>query len=87
MLITCKTISNDNFKVTAKPSSTILDLKQIIGTVRDIDPTMIKIILNGNILKDDHTIEDSKITEANFIVVLVQKKVKITDCNFFCFIF
>ena len=47
----------DKISFDVEMSSTILELKTMIGTSQSIDPEVINLVFKGKILKNDQTVE------------------------------
>jgi UV excision repair protein RAD23 len=75
MLITLKTLQQQTFKVEVDPSETVAVLKDKIANEKGEDYAVEnqKLIYAGKILEDAKTINDYKIEEKNFVVVMVTK--------------
>ena len=53
--------------------TTILELKKEIEKVHEFDSTQIKLLFTGAVLKDEKTLEDYKIKEGDFIIMVTAK--------------
>ncbi|KAI9334089.1 hypothetical protein BDR26DRAFT_920988 [Obelidium mucronatum] len=73
MQLTIKTIQQKSFTVEAEGSHTIAQVKQAIEASQGFPVAHQKLIYSGKILSDDATVEASKITETQFLVVMVTK--------------
>ncbi|KAJ3028260.1 UNVERIFIED_CONTAM: hypothetical protein HDU68_002067 [Siphonaria sp. JEL0065] len=73
MQLTIKTIQQKSFTVEAEPSHTIAQVKQAIEASQGFAVAHQKLIYSGKILADDATVEGSKISETQFLVVMVTK--------------
>ncbi|XP_020112616.1 ubiquitin receptor RAD23d-like [Ananas comosus] len=76
MKIFVKTLKGSNFEIEVKPKDTVADVKMIIETnqgqnVYPADQQML--IHQGKVLKDDTTLDDNKISENSFIVIMLSK--------------
>lgn len=61
------------FWVEAERTTTIRSIKQSIMAARGIDVIMQKLICGGRLLHDDFTLEDMRITEREFLVLVTAK--------------
>lgn len=75
MLITLKTLQQQTFKVEIDPTESVLKLKEKIAEEKGTDYAVEnqKLIYAGKILEDSKVINDYKIEEKNFVVVMVTK--------------
>jgi ubiquitin-like protein Nedd8 len=68
MLIKVKTVSARDLEITTcEPTSTIAELKEAIEQSEGILPSQQKLIFNGRPLRDEDTVEQSKITAGNTV--------------------
>lgn len=75
MLITLKTLQQQSFKIEIDPGEPIRVLKEKIAAEKGSDyavPNQ-KLIYAGKILEDDKLVQDYKIEEKNFVVIMVTK--------------
>nr|XP_014340466.1 PREDICTED: UV excision repair protein RAD23 homolog A-like [Latimeria chalumnae] len=76
MWITVKTLQQQTFRVEMEPEETVKALKLKIESEKGSDAfpaTAQKLIYAGKILNDDVSLQDYKIDEKNFVVVMVMK--------------
>lgn len=75
MLITLKTLQQQTFKVEIDPTESVLKLKEKIAEEKGTDYAVEnqKLIYAGKILEDSKAVNDYKIEEKNFVVVMVTK--------------
>ncbi|KAJ4764016.1 Rad23 UV excision repair protein family [Rhynchospora pubera] len=76
MKIFVKTLKGTNFQIEAQPEDKVSDVKKSIETSQgqDVYPAdQIMLIHQGKILKDDTTLEDNKVAESSFLVVMLSK--------------
>ncbi|KAJ3699329.1 hypothetical protein LUZ61_003034 [Rhynchospora tenuis] len=76
MKIFVKTLKGTSFEIEANPEDKVSDVKKSIEmsqgqAVYPADQTML--IHQGKILKDDTTLEDNKVAESNFLVIMLSK--------------
>ena len=57
---------------------TVLDLKKVIETAHNFDSTSLKLLLSGAVLDDTKTLEEYKITEGSYIIMM-NTKVKVKN--------
>ncbi|XP_044490530.1 ubiquitin receptor RAD23d-like [Mangifera indica] len=79
MKIFVKTLKGTNFDIEVKPEDTVVDVKKKIETVQgqDVYPAAQQmLIFQGKVLKDDTTLEENKVTENSFVVIMVTKTKK-----------
>lgn len=76
MKIFVKTLKGSHFEIEVKPEDTIADVKKNIETVQgsDVYPAAkLMLIHQGKVLKDGTTLEENKVGENNFVVVMMSK--------------
>ncbi|CAN4075625.1 unnamed protein product [Withania somnifera] len=76
MKIFVKTLKGSHFEIEVKPQDTVADVKKNIETVQgsDVYPAGQQMLIHqGKVLKDGTTLEENKVAESNFIVVMLMK--------------
>ncbi|XP_060182693.1 ubiquitin receptor RAD23c-like [Lycium barbarum] len=76
MKIFVKTLKGSHFEIQVKPEDTVADVKKNIETVQgsDVYPAAQQMLIHqGKVLKDGTTLEENKVGESNFIVVMLTK--------------
>ncbi|KAF5750143.1 putative uv excision repair protein rad23 [Tripterygium wilfordii] len=76
MKVFVKTLKGTHFEIDVKPEDTVTDVKKNIETVQgsDVYPAeQLMVIHQGKVLKDTTTLEENKIVENSFIVVMLNK--------------
>ncbi|XP_075475857.1 ubiquitin receptor RAD23c-like isoform X2 [Primulina tabacum] len=76
MKICVKTLKGTHFEIEVKPDDTVVDVKKIIEMVQgsDVYPaTQQMLIHQGKVLKDNTTLEDNKVAEKSFVVIMLTK--------------
>lgn len=76
MKIFVKTLKGTHFEIEVKPEETVADVKKTIETVQgsDVYPaSQLMLIHQGKVLKDGTTLEENKVAENNFVVVMITK--------------
>ncbi|XP_051187970.1 probable ubiquitin receptor RAD23 isoform X1 [Lolium perenne] len=77
MKVSIKTLKGSSFEVEVEPTSKVADLKKLIETTQgqNVYPADQQMLIHqGNVLKNDTTLEESKVLENNFIVIMLSKK-------------
>ncbi|OAY57066.1 ubiquitin receptor RAD23d isoform X4 [Manihot esculenta] len=76
MKVFVKTLKGTNFEIEVKPEDTVADVKKNIETVQgaDIYPAAQQMLIHqGKVLKDGTTLEENKVAEDSFIVIMLSK--------------
>lgn len=76
MKIFVKTLKGTSFDVEVKPEDTVFDVKMKIETVQgsDVYPAAQQMLIyQGKVLKDDTTLEENKVAENSFVVIMLTK--------------
>ncbi|PHT48025.1 Ubiquitin receptor RAD23c [Capsicum baccatum] len=76
MKVFVKTLKGSHFEIHVKAQDTVADVKKNIETVQgsDVYPAgQLMLIHQGKVLKDGTTLEENKVAENNFIVVMLTK--------------
>ncbi|KAF2299517.1 hypothetical protein GH714_032326 [Hevea brasiliensis] len=76
MKVYVKTLKGTNFEIEVKLEDTVADVKKIIETIQGVDiyPAAQQMLIHqGKVLKDGTTLEESKVAENSFIVVMLSK--------------
>ncbi|CAH8326688.1 unnamed protein product [Eruca vesicaria subsp. sativa] len=75
MKIFVKTLKGTNFEIEVNPADTIADTKQRIETLHGAQyPAAQQMLIHqGKVLKDETTLEENKVVENSFIVIMLSK--------------
>ncbi|XP_010463666.1 PREDICTED: ubiquitin receptor RAD23c [Camelina sativa] len=76
MKIFVKTLKGTHFEIEVKPEDSVADVKKNIETVQGADvypAAKLMLIHQGKVLKDETTIEENKVAENSFIVIMMAK--------------
>ncbi|KAK6255701.1 hypothetical protein SCA6_017006, partial [Theobroma cacao] len=76
MKIFVKTLKGTHFEIEVKPEDTVADVKKNIDTAQgpDIYPAAQQMLIHqGKVLKDNTTLDDNKVAENSFIVIMLTK--------------
>ncbi|XP_018492743.1 ubiquitin receptor RAD23c [Raphanus sativus] len=76
MKIFVKTLKGTHFAIEVKPEDSVADVKKNIETVQGADvypAAKLMLIHQGKVLKDETTIEENKVAENSFIVIMMAK--------------
>ncbi|XP_051144924.1 ubiquitin receptor RAD23d-like [Andrographis paniculata] len=76
MKICVKTLKGTHFEIEVKPEDTVADVKNVIESTQgaDIYPaSQLMLIHQGKVLKDGTNLEENKIVENSFVVVMLSK--------------
>ncbi|KAH6568040.1 hypothetical protein BASA62_005717 [Batrachochytrium salamandrivorans] len=73
MLLTFKTLQQESFSIDIEPACKIAQVKEAILAAKGFSVSSQKLIHSGKILNDAASIEELKISEKDFIVVMVSK--------------
>ncbi|CAH2055288.1 unnamed protein product [Thlaspi arvense] len=76
MKIFVKTLKGTHFEIEVKPEDSVADLKKKIETEQgaDVYPASKQMLIHqGKVLKDETTIEENKVAEGSFIVIMMTK--------------
>lgn len=76
MKVSVKTLKGTHFQIEVKPEDTVADVKKTIETSQgsEIYPASQQMLIHqGKVLKDDTTLEENKVAENSFIVVMLSK--------------
>lgn len=70
-----KTLKGTHFEIEVKPEDTVADVKKNIETVQgDVYPAAQQMLIHqGKVLKDPTTLEENKVAENSFIVIMLAK--------------
>ena len=75
MQLTFRTLKGGTFKLNAEPSSTVLDVKKLVGSEQNEENySGYRLIYKGKILTDGTTLSDAGVSESGFIVVMPPKR-------------
>lgn len=76
MKIFVKTLKGSHFEIEVQPADTVADVKKNIETVQgaDVYPAAQQMLIHqGKVLKDSTTLEENKVAENSFIVIMLTK--------------
>ncbi|CAI9096226.1 OLC1v1032317C1 [Oldenlandia corymbosa var. corymbosa] len=75
MKVFVKTLKGTSFEIEVKPEDTIADVKKNIETIHgDAYPAAQQMLIHkGAVMKDGTTLEENKVAESSFIVVMLSK--------------
>ncbi|XP_050228497.1 ubiquitin receptor RAD23c isoform X2 [Mercurialis annua] len=76
MKVFVKTLKGTNFEIEVKPEDTVEDVKKNVEKIqgRDVYPAEQQMLIyQGKVLKDNTTLEENKVAENTFIVVMLSK--------------
>ncbi|CAN8269760.1 unnamed protein product [Cochlearia groenlandica] len=76
MKIFVKTLKGTHFEIQVKPEDSVCDVKKNIENVKGADvypASKLMLIHQGKVLKDETTIEQNKVAENSFIVIMMSK--------------
>ncbi|KAE9605686.1 hypothetical protein Lal_00024818 [Lupinus albus] len=76
MKVSVKTLKGTLFEIEVNPSDTVSEVKKNIETVQgaDVYPAAQQMLIHqGKVLKDDTTLEENKVAENSFIVIMLSK--------------
>ncbi|KAJ0249802.1 Ubiquitin receptor RAD23c [Hirschfeldia incana] len=76
MKIFVKTLKGSHFAIDVKPEDSVADVKKNIETVHGADvypAAKLMLIHQGKVLKDETTIEENKVADNSFIVIMMAK--------------
>ncbi|CAO2206799.1 unnamed protein product [Urochloa humidicola] len=77
MKVSIKTLKGSSFEIEVDPSSKVADVKKLIETTQgqNVYPADQQMLIHqGNVLKNETTLEENKVLENNFIVIMLSKK-------------
>ncbi|KAK4792594.1 hypothetical protein SAY86_023029 [Trapa natans] len=76
MKVSVKTLKGGRFEIEVKPEDTVADVKRNIENVQgaDVYPASQQVLIHqGKVLSDGSTLEENKVAENSFIVVMLSK--------------
>ncbi|CAI9752996.1 unnamed protein product [Fraxinus pennsylvanica] len=76
MKIFVKTLKGTHFEIEVKPEDSVADVKKKIETIQgsDVYPASQQMLIHqGKVLKDETTLEENKVAEKSFIVIMLSK--------------
>jgi UV excision repair protein RAD23 len=76
MKVSIKTLKGSSFEIEVDPSSKVADVKKLIETTQgqNVYPADQQMLIHqGNVLKNETTLEENKVLENNFIVIMLSK--------------
>ncbi|KAF0909652.1 hypothetical protein E2562_000014 [Oryza meyeriana var. granulata] len=77
MKVSVKTLKGSTFEIEVEPTSKVADVKKLIEATQgqNVYPADQQMLIHqGNVLKNDTTLEENKVVENNFIVIMLSKK-------------
>jgi UV excision repair protein RAD23 len=76
MKVSIKTLKGSTFEIDVDPSTKVADVKKLIETTQGpVYPADQQVLIHqGNVLKNETTLEENKVLENNFIVIMLSKK-------------
>uniref|UniRef100_A0A0E0ELR1 Ubiquitin receptor RAD23 n=1 Tax=Oryza meridionalis TaxID=40149 RepID=A0A0E0ELR1_9ORYZ len=77
MKVSIKTLKGSSFEIDVEPTSKVSDVKKLIEVTQgdNVYPADQQMLIHqGNVLKNDTTLEENKVVENNFIVIMLSKK-------------
>ncbi|KAG2584043.1 hypothetical protein PVAP13_6KG267300 [Panicum virgatum] len=77
MKVSIKTLKGSSFEIEVDPSIKVADVKKLIETTQgqNVYPADQQMLIHqGNVLKNETTLEENKVLENNFIVIMLSKK-------------
>ncbi|KAK7340975.1 hypothetical protein VNO77_21694 [Canavalia gladiata] len=86
MKINVKTLKGTHFEVEVNPQDTVADVKKNIEVAQgpDVYPAAQQMLIHqGKVLKDATTLEENKVVENNFVVIMLSKNKLDGYCNDF----
>ncbi|VEU24387.1 DEKNAAC105673 [Brettanomyces naardenensis] len=76
MRIVFKDFKKEKIPIEIEPSDTILSGKEKLASLKDVEPSQLKLVYSGKILKDDKTFETFKVKEDDQIIFMISKAKK-----------
>lgn len=76
MKIIVKNLKGTQFEIICEPSNTVNELKQKIQEEQKIESSTQKLVAVGKVMADDKTLEEYKLKDGDFIVVMIAKPKK-----------
>uniref|UniRef100_A0A0D6QZZ3 Ubiquitin receptor RAD23 n=1 Tax=Araucaria cunninghamii TaxID=56994 RepID=A0A0D6QZZ3_ARACU len=74
MKVTVKTLKGNHFDIEVQPTDTVLDVKKQIEQLQGSYPSEQQLLIyQGKVLKDDTTMDENKVTENTFLVIMLSK--------------
>ncbi|KAL3525451.1 hypothetical protein ACH5RR_013823 [Cinchona calisaya] len=76
MKVSVKTLKGTHFQIEVKPDDTVADVKKNIESIQgsDVYPALQQMLIHqGKVLLDDTTLEENKVAENSFIVIMLTK--------------
>eukprot|EP00475_Leptophrys_vorax_P017146 TRINITY_DN236_c0_g1_i2.p1 TRINITY_DN236_c0_g1~~TRINITY_DN236_c0_g1_i2.p1 ORF type:complete len:299 (-),score=117.80 TRINITY_DN236_c0_g1_i2:133-1029(-) len=74
MKVIVRSLTNQKYELEVDPSITVANFKVEIHRVHNLgEPDSQKLIFSGKILKDDQTLDDAKIKDGGFVVLMTKK--------------
>jgi UV excision repair protein RAD23 len=73
MKIIVKNLKGNQFEIEIEPSNTVQQVKEKIQEEQKIDAATQKLVAVGKVMADDKTVEEYKLKDGDFIVVMISK--------------
>ncbi|GAV89891.1 ubiquitin domain-containing protein/UBA domain-containing protein/XPC-binding domain-containing protein [Cephalotus follicularis] len=76
MKVFVRTLKGNSFDIQVNPQDTVVDVKKIIETIQgaNVYPAAQQMLIyQGNVLRDSSTLEENKVAENSFIVIMLSK--------------
>jgi UV excision repair protein RAD23 len=75
MKIFVRSLTNQKYELDVEPSDSVAHVKQLIHERHNLgEPDLQKLIFSGKILADEQTLDDAKVKEGGFIVLMIKKE-------------
>jgi UV excision repair protein RAD23 len=75
MKIYVRSLTNQKYELEVSPSDTVAAVKQAIHHTHNLgEPDSQKLIFAGKILQDEQTLDEAKVKEGGFLVLMIKKE-------------